>query len=152
MEMLLNMNPSETFNCSAVSYIKQNTIGNHELLKCHIIHPEVELRVFFRGPWTILLTWTTVPSDVPSCCIVLIDNFKTLMCVDVYWFHKSYNSKMKTFTKWMIYNIWFASCSDISYGSIHWQLAFTGTPKLVKLWKLHLKIVGSNQYKVVVQL
>lgn len=46
MEMLLNMNPSETFNCSAVSYIKQNTIGNHELLKCHIIHPEVELRVF----------------------------------------------------------------------------------------------------------
>lgn len=44
MEMLLNMNPSETFNCSA--YIKQNTIGNHELLKCHIIHPEVELRVF----------------------------------------------------------------------------------------------------------
>lgn len=47
MEMLLNMNPSETFNCSAVSYIKQNTrIGNHELLKCHIIHQEVELRVF----------------------------------------------------------------------------------------------------------
>lgn len=46
MEMLLNMNPSETFNCRAVSYIKQNTIGNHELLKCHIIHQEVELRVF----------------------------------------------------------------------------------------------------------
>lgn len=54
--------------------------------------------------------------------VVLINNFKILMCVDVYWFYKSYNFKMKIFIKWMIYmyNIWFVSCSDISYGSIYW--------------------------------
>lgn len=53
MEMLLNMNPSKTF--SAASRIKQHTIGNYELLRCHI-HQEVKLRISLRGSWTILLT------------------------------------------------------------------------------------------------
>lgn len=50
------MNLLEIFNCSVVLYIKQNIrIGNYEFLKCYIIYLEVELRVFFRGLWIILL-------------------------------------------------------------------------------------------------
>lgn len=57
------MNPSKTF--SAASHIKQHTIGNYELLRCHI-HQEVKLRISLRGSWTILLTWTAIPNDVPT--------------------------------------------------------------------------------------
>lgn len=49
------MNLLEIFNCIVVLYIKQNIIGNYEFLKCYIIYLEVELRVFFRGLWIILL-------------------------------------------------------------------------------------------------